>query len=845
MQGAQPQEGLESRQDGTGSAAEEGWLRPAWFALVLGGMVLAAFPQVLAGLGTFVARDFGDFSYPVAHYQRECFWRGELPLWNPYNDCGTPFLAQWNTMCLYPPALVYLLLPLRWSLGFFGLLHLWFGGLGMYFLAHRWTCNALAASVAGVVFAFNGLSLNLLMWPSHIATFSWMPWVVLAVELAWREGGRKVLLAAGAGAMQLLAGGPETILFTWLLSLGLWGLEFARPRGRVPMALRLGVVVVLAAALSAAQLLPFFDLAGHSQRELGFSDASWAMPASGWANFLVPMAFGRIWAENMFAQAGQYWTSSYYLGIGALLLALLAVWTVRDRRVWLLLGAGIAAFFCALGDHTFVYPLLRRLIPQLTLITYPVKFVIVIVFVGPLLAGFGVAQALSARGPSGRRTGRKLLLLSGVLVGLIGLILVWARAVPVPLSDFPATLRNGLSRAAFLGAILAVLLLLRRSASRAHCQGTRVTFKTFLATFVGTFVENRPSSTKAATKVATKAATKIPESLTRPGSAFRPRPIILSLALLALLWLDVWTHEPPQNPTVSAYVYTIGEARVEQAFQPPPVLGESRVMVSRAARESFNYRHSKDIEAGYMERRLGFDLNCNLLDEVPKVDGFFSLSPRESDAVLSALYDAPDGSLPGLMDFLSVAHITAPGQLTEFVARPNWLPMVTAGQRPVFLDRANTGRSLMRPDFDGRKEVLLPPEARALVPAAHQIDARVVSRRFNRRQVDFDIAAAESTLAVLSQSYYHWWRAYVDGRPAPLLLANYAFQAVPVPAGSHHVRLVYEDRAFQIGLVCSILALLGCVIVWCCGLQLGTNRISTRLSKAEAIRRSIARECPP
>ena len=67
---------------------------------------------------------------------------------------------------------------------------------------------------------------------------------------------------------------------------------------------------------------------------------------------------------------------------------------------------------------------------------------------------------------------------------------------------------------------------------------------------------------------------------------------------------------------------------------------------------------------------------------------------------------------------------------------------------------------------------------------------------------------------MLSQAYYHWWRAYVDDRPAPLLLANYAFQAVPVPAGSHHVRLVYEDRALQIGLACSMLALLGCVVLW-------------------------------
>src|SRR5215471_17518094 len=139
-------------------------LSPGRFALLLGALVLAAFPQVLLGLQTFVVRDFGFFAYPLAHYQRECFWRGELPLWNPYNNCGVPFLAQWNTMPLYPPALIYLLLPLNWSLGFFSLLHLFWAGLGMYCLGNRWTENRLAAAVAGLVFAFNGLSLNMLMW---------------------------------------------------------------------------------------------------------------------------------------------------------------------------------------------------------------------------------------------------------------------------------------------------------------------------------------------------------------------------------------------------------------------------------------------------------------------------------------------------------------------------------------------------------------------------------------------------------------------------------------------------------------------------------------------------------
>jgi hypothetical protein len=384
------------------------WFTLWRFALLLALLVFAAFPQVILGLETFVVRDYGFFAYPLAHFQQECFRHGELPLWDPYNNCGVPFLAQWNTMPLYPPSLIYLLLPLQWSLSFFCLLHLWFAGFGMFFLARRWTGNSFAAAFAGVAFAFNGLTLNLLMWPSHIATLSWMPWVVLAVELAWREGGRKIILAAFAGALQMLAGGPEIIFLTWILLLALWVQQFVKGESpRVSMLWRFPLVVALVMALAAAQLLPFLDLAVHSQRNAGYADTRWSMPGWGWANFLVPMAFGRTWTEGVFFQNGQYWTSSYYLGIGALWLALLAVWTIRERRVWLLGAAAMVALIFALGENTFVYPALRKIIPQLSLMTYPVKYVILTAFLVPLLAAFALARLFSLSSTKGGEAGTR------------------------------------------------------------------------------------------------------------------------------------------------------------------------------------------------------------------------------------------------------------------------------------------------------------------------------------------------------------------------------------------------------------------------------------------------------
>jgi hypothetical protein len=48
--------------------------------------------------------------------------------------------------------------------------------------------------------------------------------------------------------------------------------------------------------------------------------------------------------------------------------------------------------------------------------------------------------------------------------------------------------------------------------------------------------------------------------------------------------------------------------------------------------------------------------------------------------------------------------------------------------------------------------------------------------------VDIEAEAAEPSLVVVAQTYYHDWRADVDGQPTHLLRANHAFQAVQVPA---------------------------------------------------------------
>ena len=730
------------------------WCSPGRFALVLALLISIPFCKVLSGAETFAVRDFGIFSYPNALFQRECFWRGELPWWNPNNCCGLPFLAQFNTLSLYPPALVYLLLPLTWSLPFFCLLHLFLGGMGMYFLAARWSGSRAGAALAGAAFAFNGLSLNFLMWPSHIATFAWMPWVILLTEAGWREGGRKIALAAVVAALQVLAGGPEEILFTWLILALLALAECRRQRAILP-GRRFLLVGLLAGALAATQWLPFAEFALHSSRNNHYAASEWSMPAAGWANFLVPRFQTTRW-QGLAVQHDQYWTSSYYAGIGVLFLAALAVWQKRDRRVWLVGALVVASLVLALGDHGLVYLWLRRIFPVFGYFRYPIKFIVITSLLLPLLAAFAISQYENLAAER-RRPRRAEVVCAGAMVLAIGAILFIARHHPAADSSWPETLSNGLGRLAFLAAFLGAVY----------------------------FFAAHPA---------------------------RRRWSVLLLPVIC--WLDLITAMPWQNPSLDPSVYQPGLGEMKHAFAPKPTAADSRLVLSSAAAGQLHYHPLPDLKSCYLlDRAMYFD-DCNLIDNLAKVDGFFSLYLRESDKILWLLDGRSGAELDSLEDFLGVSQTIAPGTLFDWMPRTNYLPIVTAGQEPVFADDAAAFSAIGKTNVDFRNVVYLPSEARSRVMARRQPAARIIDKQFGAGKASIQVDSPGTAMVYLSEAYYRNWKADVDGTAVPLWRANYAFQAVEVPAGKHTVTLVYRDKMFQVGLFLTAWAGLLCVLLW-------------------------------
>jgi hypothetical protein len=199
---------------------------------------------------------------------------------------------------------------------------------------------------------------------------------------------------------------------------------------------------------------------------------------------------------------------------------------------------------------------------------------------------------------------------------------------------------------------------------------------------------------------------------------------------------------------------------------PQPELGDSHAMVSPAAQVKFSQFIMSDLKDNFLVKRLGCFADCNLLDGMPKVDGFFSLYSAQSGELTSVLYGATNASFPRVADFMGISQITSPREVTEWLPRDSFLPLATAGQRPVFLNDTNALRALIAPDFDSRNIVFLPPELEVCVSVTNRTEARVVSQRFTPERVDLEVEAATPSLVVLAQTWYHQWHAYADGATA-------------------------------------------------------------------------------
>lgn len=351
---------------------------------------------------------------PMTAYAFAELRSGHLPLWNPYQLCGEPFLAVPYVGLFYPPNWIYLFVDVPTGVEVSFLLHMLLGALGMWVLVRRLGLGWLPGLAAGLTFAWSGFPIHWANQPQLFAGLAWAPWTIACTDAALNRRRWGAPALAGVVACQALNGAMEILLHTLYLAGAYAAVRLvaqARREGAraalAPAAAALGGVV-LGVALAAVQLVPSLELVAQSARapgRLGFDELVLG-------GRLAPADFARS------ALASQGLSST---GVLSLVAFALAAGLRRQRTLWAFcLGAGGLALGVAFGGELFR---LYTLLPVGSLFRRPYKFLDVYDFAQALLVALAVAALLHwaslPRGRLWRHPGFALAVGWGILLSLV------------------------------------------------------------------------------------------------------------------------------------------------------------------------------------------------------------------------------------------------------------------------------------------------------------------------------------------------------------------------------------------------------------------------------------------
>jgi len=149
---------------------------------------------------------------------------GELPLWNPYEFCGAPFIHDIQVAAFYPPhAVLYLVgaehvgAALSWLL----VAHVILAGWCMYAYAASEGLSPTAALVSAIGYMLAGKWLLHMVWVGHyiLAGLAWLPLLLLGMSRAIRR--RSLASATLAGvvlALIILGTQPQWTFYAGLFA---------------------------------------------------------------------------------------------------------------------------------------------------------------------------------------------------------------------------------------------------------------------------------------------------------------------------------------------------------------------------------------------------------------------------------------------------------------------------------------------------------------------------------------------------------------------------------------------------------------------------------------------------
>lgn len=751
-------------------------------------------------------RDILNFHYPLRKVLIDAFAQGEFPLWNPHIALGQPMLANPNYMAFYPTNLLHLFLPFNYAFKLHFVLHPILGGVGLYFLCRRLGIRAAAAFPGALACELSGTVISFLNLYNIVPAVALLPWIAWAFLGALRQRPFKRSLLFGALlALEVFAFEPLMAQCLLLLLAGIAVLHFLEEPDRPAAAFRVFRVgltgTVFALGLAAVQILPTLELIPLSARgALDYAEAGgWSTHPLDLLNVIVPNLFGHFytigfvqsWGEA-FHHGRESYLVSFFLGTGVILLAALSLASARRKLLAVLITLAALGMTLSLGSHLPFHGWMFHHIPFISLGRYPSKFFLLAAMALCMLAALGMETLLERSESRKTRTRNGVAAAALVLASLGAFFLVWFKIHPAVLEHWiraagdPAGnavkdhawilsfLWRALLTTTLFSAIYGTLLL---SAHRLQYRLLTLLFPLLLG------------------------AELIPANL-------RLTPLISEANVNHVSEMNrTITEKGPKEPfrVVPPLLMQSGAPQPNLRFQAPNRSSAWLTLYYRMTGQPMygimdGIHYSVDHSVDSLNTNAS-EILWEKIRRLPQPKRLDPLRRMNSPWVLSMEPLAFEGLTPIVsMETISQRQVHAYWlqqslQRAYFTSGVEFVPSTEAA-----LER------FLAPSFPAGAAVIL--EGRGASRSGTPEAGSVTLKEYGNTRVVCEVSADLDGHLVLLDSHYPGWEARVDGKPAEIRSANYAFRAVPVASGRHLVEFRYRPKVFYLGLILSTLFIL-------------------------------------
>lgn len=736
-------------------------------------------------------------------YARQNFERGEIPLWNPHQFSGIPFLAGGQQQVVYPLSLIYYALPLASAYGWFTIVNLWLAGVFMVFFVRALGVSRFGATIAAITYQLCGMFISSAVFPMILGASVWLPLLLMMAEYIVR---RRPLLGRDASplwasigavglACSILSGHAEITIYTLLITayfgafrlIGFWIAARREPGafgGVISRGLWLFALVLLGLALSAVQLIPLVEFVQTNWRaERANLDLvrSYAHPARDLIQFILPNFYGSTAAHSyydLFQQSWQpalqqgdglryidwgiknYVEGALYLGILPLALAAFALIAPADktrppyRMLFAGLGAASLTFMFGLPTYALIYVL-----PGINQLNTPFRWIYGVTIAIAVLAAFG-ADALHRNRQLARYLGWALI--GTGLTMFVGLVL--SRLTFDLWSPVAEPIIFGMEKAA-------------------AAFGTMAMFFSFVFPQVAILA------------AVTLASGAIVLWLRHDDARIRPVHLAAIFLLAADLMAASWGFNTASDPALLDYV--------------PPAVQFLRDQPGEWRYTVVNTDGQRDILQANMTLRYG-------LDDIRGYDSIISRQYVDYMRLTNEQTQLDFNRISSLYTWMPLSEILNSARFkrlnVKFVVTHRVTELTAEGWQQVYEDEAvriyeDTGALARAYTLADAAQIEDGPDTLGtVIPAAVSSDSG--------RQKTVEFTSDSPTWLVLSESYAPGWKAFVhtpdmppDAEtevPVARVYENFVGMQFSDP-GTYSVRIIFSPPSFQVGMFGTII----------------------------------------